>query len=76
MKKLFKMFVILLVLLFNTNIFAQVSFSAETEFTVGVATTSLTNADVNGDGKQDIIATRLQLQLPTWNMIRMFQQIK
>lgn len=58
MKKIFKLFVLFLVLFFSNNIFAQVSFSGPTDFTLGTGTNSLTHADINGDGKQDIIATR------------------
>jgi hypothetical protein len=58
MKKLYIVFVILSVLLTATNISAQVSFSDPTNFTLGNSTNSLTHADVNADGKQDIIATR------------------
>ena len=58
MKKLFKMFVIFLVLVYSPDIFAQVSFSGPTDFTLGAGASSLTHADINGDGKQDIIAAR------------------
>ncbi|MDP2303933.1 MAG: FG-GAP-like repeat-containing protein [Ignavibacteria bacterium] len=58
MKKIYSVFVMLSVLLTTTNISAQVSFSGPTNFTLGNSTNSLTYADVNADGKQDIIATR------------------
>ena len=58
MKKILKIFTILVVLLFNTNLFAQLSFSSKTDFTIGNSPTGSTHADINGDGKQDIIATR------------------
>jgi len=59
MKKLFIIFVMFLVLFISTKIFAQVTFSGPTNFTTGSGSTNpLTTADINGDGKQDIITTR------------------
>lgn len=58
MKTLIKILLLFVVLLFNANVFAQLSFSGPTNFTLGTATTSLIHADINGDGKQDIIAIR------------------
>jgi len=58
MKKIFKIITMLLVLFCNTNLFAQLSFSAKTDFNIGVSPNAITHADINGDGLQDIIATR------------------
>ena len=59
MKKLYSVCVILSVLLFTTNIFAQVSFSPKTDFTTGSDPYSGSIGDFNGDGKPDLAVANL-----------------
>src|SRR3990167_5314242 len=59
MKKLYSVCVILSVLLFTTNIFAQVSFSPKTDFTTGSDPYSVSIGDFNGDGKPDLAVANL-----------------
>ncbi|MCR4322427.1 MAG: FG-GAP-like repeat-containing protein, partial [Candidatus Brocadiaceae bacterium] len=54
MKKLYSVCVILSVLLFTANIFAQPSFTPKTDFTTGNLPRSVSIGDLNGDGKQDL----------------------
>ena len=59
MKKLYSVCVILSVLLFTTNIFAQVSFSPKTDFTTGINPYSVSSGDFNGDGKTDMAVANI-----------------
>ena|ERR1035437_4908013 len=44
-------------LLFSSNIFAQASFSAKTDFAVGSFPYSVATGDLNGDGMPDMVVT-------------------